>query len=162
MRKVRTEGIKDNVAAWIENWLAGRRHRVIINGGPSDWTAVSSVVPQGSVFGQLLFVICINDLYLGLSSKVSKFADDTKLGKCSKSGIYKGPARTLQPLENGLLSGRCPSTWTSAMSCTWASPSRSRIILSLVRLYPVLTKGGGSNFGSISKTNEKRTHAIKG
>ena len=47
---------------------------------PSDWTAVSFGVPQGSVLWPLLFVIYINDLDLDLSSKVFKFADDTKLG----------------------------------------------------------------------------------
>ena len=45
MRKVRALGIQGNVAAWIENWLAGRRQRVIVNGMPSDWTPVSSGVP---------------------------------------------------------------------------------------------------------------------
>ena len=57
-----------------------RRQWVIVNGVPSDGTAVSSGVPQGSVLGPLLFVIYINDLDLGLYSKVPKFADNTKLG----------------------------------------------------------------------------------
>ena len=51
-----------------------------MNGVPSDWTAVTSCVPQGSVFGPFIFVFYTNDLDLGLSSKASKLVDDTKLG----------------------------------------------------------------------------------
>jgi hypothetical protein len=39
-------------------------------------------VPQGSVLGPILFTIYINDIDCDIFSKISKFADDTKIGRC--------------------------------------------------------------------------------
>ena len=47
----------------------------------SDWENALNVVPQGSLFGPLMFLIYINDLDEGIDSKLVKFADDTKLGR---------------------------------------------------------------------------------
>ena len=46
--------------------------------GTSAWNAAYSGVPQGSVLGSLLFLICIDDLEDGVASNILKFADDTK------------------------------------------------------------------------------------
>ena len=64
---------------WIENWLIDRRRRVVVDGEFSKRKSVLSGVPQGSVLGPILFLIYINDLDDDITSKVLKFADDTKM-----------------------------------------------------------------------------------
>ena len=55
------------------------KQRVVLNGQHSSWSDVVAGVPQGSILGQLLFLIYINDLSDGLQSNPKLFADDTSL-----------------------------------------------------------------------------------
>ena len=57
--------------------MKGRKQRVSINRIKSEW----GLVFRGSVLRPLLFLIYINDLDTGITSRISKFADDTKMGR---------------------------------------------------------------------------------
>ena len=76
---LKAHGINGNLLKWIENWISGRRQRVVLNGVFSEWIEVLSGVPQGSILGPILFIIFINDIDCKiLIDLMKKFADDTK------------------------------------------------------------------------------------
>lgn len=90
LSKLDTFGLKGNIKNWIRSYLTDRKQRVCINGSNSEWSNVSSGVPQGSVLGPLLFVLYINDLPMVTDCVVKLFADDTKL---------YGPAKTIEDCQ---------------------------------------------------------------
>ena len=77
--KLKSHGMGNSLINWIEQWLTDRRQRVVVDGEVSSWKSVLSGVPQGSVLGPILFLVYINDLEEGVTGKILKFADDTKL-----------------------------------------------------------------------------------
>ena len=64
LAKLDNIGIRGNTLRWIKAFLTDRQQRVIINGTSSDWTGVTSGVPQGTVLGPLLFSFTSMTLYL--------------------------------------------------------------------------------------------------
>ena len=67
------------VSFWIKNFLLDHTQCVQVSGTRSSWISVTSVVPQGTVLGPLLFLIYINNIVHNLNTKIKLFADDAVL-----------------------------------------------------------------------------------
>ena len=77
--KLQSIGVQGQLLRWTEAFLTGRRHRVSLSGELSNWTDVTSGIPQGSVLGPILFVIFLNDMPNVVKNCCKLFADDAKL-----------------------------------------------------------------------------------
>ena len=77
LHKLGLMGISGSHLQWFQSYLSNRRQRAVLNGVESNWADVLAGVPQGSIFGPLLFLIYINDIVNNIPSSIRLFADDT-------------------------------------------------------------------------------------
>ena len=78
--KLHSYCIHNNIVEWLEAFLSNRNQRVLIGNTFSNWAAVISGIPQGSVL-DILFIIYINDFaeYCCSYADIFLFADDAKI-----------------------------------------------------------------------------------
>ena len=77
--KLRLMGLSGTLLSWFSSYLDNRHQRVAVEGSLSDILQFKAGVPQGSILGPLLFLICINDIVEEIGSCIRLFADDTSL-----------------------------------------------------------------------------------
>ena len=70
-------GVPGDLLDTLTNFFNERKQRVILIGQNLMWTNVEAGVAQGSILGQLLSLIYVNELSENLVSKLKLFADDS-------------------------------------------------------------------------------------
>ena len=76
LTKLAASGVDWRVVIWVREFLVGRTQRLRVERQLSMEVNVTSVVPQGSVLGPLLFLVYVNDIWRNIDSSVRLFADD--------------------------------------------------------------------------------------
>ena len=80
IKKLYAYGIRGNILQWLKSYLNNRKQYVYINETKSEVRSISCGIPQGSVFGPLLFILYVNDLSTASHNLFSiLFADDTSV-----------------------------------------------------------------------------------
>ena len=80
LSKLPSYGIRNTEQTWFTDYLFSRKQLVNFDKCSSKKESVLCGVPQGSIRGPLLFMICFNDFHTCLRhAKTIKFADDTVL-----------------------------------------------------------------------------------
>ena len=73
--KHKAKGIEGDLLAWIEDWLKGRKQRVVVEGEVSESEDVVSGVVQGSALGGTFFIIFIDDIRVPLEEICRRYED---------------------------------------------------------------------------------------
>ena len=79
LKKLSALGFSNNTIGWFKSYLSNRLFRVNLGNCYSDPSNITCGVPQGSILGPLLFLICVNDMAQAVKSNLFLYADDSCL-----------------------------------------------------------------------------------
>ena len=119
----------------MSSYLKDRMQFVSCNGVYSDQKPINCRIPQGSVLGSFLFLLCVNDLPLVCKiSEVFQFADDTNVTaiKCSHEELTADIKSVSNWLDSNKLKRNIEKT--TQVNISLGSASSSPLVLNGVEV----------------------------
>ena len=103
LKKLEKYGLRNGALELVASYLTDRNQRVKIDQAYSELLPCATGVPQGSIFGPLLYIIYTNDVDIAIDSWSSLYADDNNSSHRAKEldTAMDGAQRSLTRTENG-------------------------------------------------------------
>ena len=79
LKKMSAIGFSNHTICWFKSYLSNRLFRVNLENCYLDPSNITCGVPQSSILGRLLFLICMNDMPQAVKSNLFLYADDSCL-----------------------------------------------------------------------------------
>ena len=77
--KLKSISVGGSVVSICTEFLSDRRQRIVVDGAASKWIPLISGVPQGTVFGPLLFILYTSEMFELVENRLFAYADDFTL-----------------------------------------------------------------------------------
>ena len=103
LHKIKSYAISGQIFGVIYSFPSNRQHQVVPDGMSSQEHPVNAGVPQGSILGPTLFLICNNDLSDDVICHIAIYADDTTLySNCDQASDLWQQLELVSELESDL------------------------------------------------------------
>ena len=79
LHKLNSYGISGQIFALISSFLSDRQLQVVLHGKSTQKHPVNAEVPEGSILGATLFLLCMNDLPDDVICNIAVYTRDTTL-----------------------------------------------------------------------------------
>ena len=106
LHKLKSYGISGQIFGLISSFLSNRWVCVVLDGKSLQEYPVNAGVPEGSILGPTLFLLCINDPPDDVICNIAIYADDTTLySKCDQASDLWQQLELASELESDLQDG---------------------------------------------------------